>query len=93
MSWFARDPAAAIAKLRVPVALVYGTSDIQVRSSEVAYLTAAYAKAQVFEIESMNHVLKMVGSDDVLQGRAYADPTLPVAVELVRILASFLLSP
>ncbi len=49
----------------------------------------AQLRAQLEIIDGMNHVLKLVAGDGAAQAASYSDPTLPVAPELVRVVADF----
>ena len=83
VSWFAYDPAEAVAALDSPILLVYGTTDIQIPASYGERLAAASDSSELVVIEGMNHVLKMVGPDMQAQMSSYGDPSLPLAPELV----------
>jgi len=87
------DPRAAIAALAMPVLILQGTSDIQVRASEAQALAAAAPRARLVMVEGMNHVLKIVGSDEALQMKSYSSPDLPVAPQLIDALSSFVKAP
>ena len=83
VSWFAYDPAEAVAALKIPILLVYGTTDIQIPAAYGERLAAASESAELVVIDGMNHVLKMVGPDLQAQMRSYGDPSLPLAPDLV----------
>jgi pimeloyl-ACP methyl ester carboxylesterase len=83
ISWFRYDPAAELARLRVPVLIVQGTTDVQVPVDDAKRLAAAAPEATLLIIDGMNHVLKSVGTDPAAQRASYGDPTLPVVPELV----------
>ena len=90
VSWFAYDPAEAVAALDVPILLVYGTTDIQIPASYGERLAAAGKNVDLVVIDGMNHVLKMVGPDPQAQIRSYGDPSLPLAPELVTNMNAFI---
>lgn len=89
ISWFKYDPAVEIHNLRVPVLIVQGTTDIQVKVEDARLLGAAYKDATVTVIDGMNHVLKTVPADQSAQMRSYSDPSLPVNTQLVAAIATF----
>jgi pimeloyl-ACP methyl ester carboxylesterase len=91
ISWFKWNPALEIAKLTVPVLIVQGTTDIQVKVAEAEALKVAQPKARLVKIEGMNHVLKSVGSDQNAQLASYGDPKLKIVPELVESVAKFVL--
>ena len=90
ISWFRYDPAAEIARVRVPVLLVYGSTDLQVPASEGRLLAAALPSARTVVIDGMNHVLKLASGDARQQLSSYGDPALPIAPELVRQIVGFI---
>lgn len=87
------DPRAAVAALSMPVLILQGTSDIQVQASEAQALAAAAPRARVVMVEGMNHLLKIVGSDEALQMKSYGSPELPVAPQLIDALSTFVKAP
>jgi uncharacterized protein len=91
ISWFARDPAAVVRGLAMPLLLVNGSTDIQVDSSDFGALTRARPDARALWLAGMNHVLKMVGNDQNAQVASYSDPALPLAPALVEGVATFVL--
>lgn len=90
ISWLAYEPAAEIAKLRIPTLIVQGTHDVQVPSSEADGLARARPDASVLRIEGMTHVLTLAASDSAAQQAAYRDPSLPLAPALIDGLAQFI---
>jgi pimeloyl-ACP methyl ester carboxylesterase len=90
ISWFAYDPAEQLARLRIPVLLVYGSTDIQVFPEEGELLRRANPRAVYVVVEGMNHVLKQVGPDRPTQIASYSDPALPIFPGLVREILAFL---
>lgn len=90
ISWFRYDPAAEAAKLRVPLLVLQGTTDVQVPVSDAERLARAYSGAKLAIIEGMNHVLKDVPADPEKQTASYSDSTLPVDAMLVAKLEAFI---
>jgi len=89
ISWFRYDPAAEIRRVKVPVLIVQGTTDIQVGVDDARALAAAKPAAKLEIIEGMNHVLKIVAADQAKQVASYSDPALPVAPRLIDVVAAF----
>lgn len=83
------DPAKAIATLNCPILLVQGDNDLQIRQEDIQRLSDANAKAKVLKIENMNHVLKTVSRERLLNMQSYHSPTLPVNQQLVRAIVDF----
>ena len=90
ISWFRYDPSAEIRRLKIPILVVQGTTDIQVMPDEARRLAAANPNASLVMVEGMNHVLKDVTSDDAAQLKSYADPALAIDAKLVDAIAGFL---
>jgi hypothetical protein len=89
ISWFRYDPAKELAKLKSPVLIVQGSTDIQVTADDARLLAAATPGAKLVLIEGMNHVLKNTPSDLAAQLASYGDPELPVAPRLIEEIAGF----
>lgn len=80
---FARDPAALIADVKLPVLIVGGDADA---------LSRAQPAAGRVVVPGMNHVLKKVPADDMAANlAAYGDPSLPLAPGLAEAVAGFIL--
>jgi pimeloyl-ACP methyl ester carboxylesterase len=84
ISWFRYDPAKEVSKLRIPVLIVQGTTDLQTTLGDAKRLADGNPAAKLLLIEGMNHVLKTVGNEREKQVASYSDPKLPVANELVK---------
>ncbi|GAC1575593.1 MAG: alpha/beta hydrolase [Candidatus Elarobacter sp.] len=88
-SWFAYDPVREIAALRMPVAIVQGTADVQATRSDGDALHAALPAARYVVVEGMNHVLKH--APDTSPGAllaGYTDPSLPVESAVIDAVAT-----
>ncbi|MCY0994591.1 alpha/beta fold hydrolase [Nannocystis sp. ILAH1] len=90
LSWFPHDPAALIATITAPTAIVHGTTDAQTSVVDAELLAAAAPDAALFRIEGMNHVLKAATLDEMSQLQAYFDRSLPVVPELFARLVAWL---
>jgi len=93
MSELKYDPAAEIAKLKIPVLIVQGTHDIQVSTIDSKRLSAALPAAHVSVIEGMNHILRDAPSDMMANYATYSRPSLPLNAKLTPIISAFILSP
>lgn len=89
ISWIRYDPSKEISKLRMPVLIIQGTTDIQTRLADAKRLADANPAAKSQLIEGMNHVLKTVPDDRDKQVSSYSDPTLPVAPDLINAISKF----
>ena len=90
ISWFKYDPAREIAKLRMPVLILQGTTDVQVSVKDAQALAAANPGAKLVLIDGMNHVLKEVPADHEKQLASYGDAALPVVPKLVDEIANLI---
>ncbi len=63
ISWFKYDPQLEIAKLKKPVLIVQGTTDIQVSQDDANRLKAANPEAKLVIIDGMNHIFKSAEAD------------------------------
>ncbi len=59
ISWLKYDPSEEIKKLKIPVLIIQGTTDIQVTVDEAKLLSAAKPDSKLMIIENMNHILYM----------------------------------
>lgn len=84
------QPAAEIARLRIPVLIVQGTTDIQVGVDQAQALKLAKPDAQLIIVPGMNHVLKAVPAEPQRQLASYGDPALPLAPQLIPVITGFL---
>ena len=84
------DPAALMRTVRLPVLIVQGLRDIQVRELDARNLAAANPGARLVLVADANHVLKPIATDEhVAQLANYADPSLPLAPGIVEPIADF----
>ncbi|GET46140.1 alpha/beta hydrolase [Capnocytophaga felis] len=89
ISWLKYDPKTELQKLKMPVLIVNGTSDLQVPVSEEEILKEASPNAKFCIIEEMNHVLKTV-TNSVENMQSYANPDLPINAKLVEEIVNFI---
>lgn len=88
ISWMKYDPAVEISKLKIPVVIVQGTTDLQVQVQDAELLHAASFGSRYILIEGMNHIFKLAPSDREKNIETYSNPELPLALELVRTLGT-----
>jgi pimeloyl-ACP methyl ester carboxylesterase len=90
-SWFKYNPCTELKKLNVPVLVVQGNKDIQVKTKDAELLAAAKPEAQLRVIENMNHVLKFCDSEDKeKQMETYDNATLPLHDDLIKYVTAFM---
>lgn len=87
---FAHDPAELAGRIRVPILVVQGLSDLQVTEADARRLTAGNPRARLVLLPGVNHVLKRVEGDDRAANIAtYADPALPLAAGVAEAIVEF----
>lgn len=90
ISWFKYDPLVELRKLNIPVLLLQGTADIQVKVDDAKNLSNAYDKAKLVIIENMNHVLKIVNGSTSENIASYNNPMLAISMELTDQIINFI---
>lgn len=83
------DPTALVAPLRMPVLIVQGTEDVQVRMADALALSKANPGATLAPIEGMNHVFKVVPKDDRTANLKSYTVEGPISPALSRTIAGF----
>jgi alpha-beta hydrolase superfamily lysophospholipase len=89
ISWFAIDPAVAIAAIPAPVLLLQGTTDIQVSVADAQRLAKAVPRAKLLLLDGVNHILKPAPADPQANFATYGDPALPLAPKVVPAITAF----
>ncbi|MDB5155707.1 MAG: alpha/beta hydrolase, partial [Mucilaginibacter sp.] len=89
MSWFRFDPSLEIKKLKIPVLIVQGTTDLQVTVADAEKLKKAKYPTYVL-IRGMNHVLKDAPADRDKNIATYNQPDLPLKPEFVSAILDFI---
>ncbi|QEC75931.1 alpha/beta hydrolase [Mucilaginibacter ginsenosidivorax] len=89
MSWFRYDPTRAIKRLKIPILIVQGTTDLQVKVSNAEKLKKAKSDAVLEIIPEMNHVLKDAPADKDKNMATYNEPDLPLKPEFIKAVISF----
>jgi len=90
ISWIKYDPQKEIAKLKIPVMIVQGTTDIQIGLEDANRLIKALPKAKLVVIEGMNHIMKQAPSDRQMNILTYTQPDLALKKELIFNLIPFI---
>lgn len=89
-SWFKYKPTEEIQKMKIPILLVQGSTDFQVKTDEAKALKTAKPDAQLVIIEGMNHILKPAPADKAENLKTYTDNSLLLHPQLVPTLVEFL---
>jgi uncharacterized protein len=90
-SWLAADPQKIISRLKIPVLILQGTKDLQVKEPDAQLLAKSNKKATLVILPNINHVLKEVHSDKREENlKAYSDPKLPLPNALISAITAFI---
>jgi alpha-beta hydrolase superfamily lysophospholipase len=90
ISWFQYNPQTEIAKLKKPVLIIQGTTDIQVSVNDAKALKAANQSAKLVLIPGMNHILKNAPADRQQNIQTYSQPDLPLNKKLISTMVDFI---
>lgn len=89
ISWFKYDPSVEITKIKKPILIVHGSTDIQIPTQAAKNLHTKAPKSKLVIIKGMNHVLKDLEGTLQEQLPSYSDPKLPVNKQLTQSISSF----
>jgi hypothetical protein len=90
ISWLPIDPVAELARTTSPALVIQGGTDLQVGEEDARRLAAARPAIVRRVIPAMNHVLKAAPRARAQNLATYADPSLPLAPELVPAILGFI---
>ena len=92
ISWFKYDPAIEITKVKCPILIIQGTTDIQIQVNDAEKLASANSNSQLVLIEGMNHILKEAPQNRLLNIQTYGDPELQLKEGLIDSVVSFIIN-
>lgn len=91
IDWFQYDPRVEIAKLKIPVLILNGTTDIQVSVDDANQLHDACKQSKIVIVEGMSHLLKDAPADRTKNIALYnTTPNAPIKTELVQAFLKFI---
>lgn len=91
ISMFKQNPAKLAARLEIPLLIIQGDTDIQVKPTDAYALAAANHNAEMVIVHHMNHVLKHCHTvDKNEQMPLYSNPSLPLHEDLMPAIVSFI---
>jgi len=90
ISCFKYDPAIEITKVKCPILIIQGTTDIQIPVNEAEILASANSNSQLVIIEGMNHILKEAEAHRLLNLQTYGDPNLELKQGLIESITKFI---
>ena len=89
ISWMKYDPAKEIAKLSIPILVVHGNRDLQIREKDAQLLKDANPKALLLVIDKMNHIFRKVTADYSTNYSTYNQPELPIMYFFLKSVADY----
>lgn len=89
ITWMAYNPSKEIKKLQIPVLIVNGTKDLQVKVEEAKKLHNAKPDSELVIIENLNHTLKTIEKDEDNM-KSYYSPDYPLSEELINTIEAFI---
>lgn len=89
-SWMKYDPAREVGKLKIPVLVLQGETDMQVTMKQAELLKKGLPSARLITFKSMNHVLKTASGDRAANSATYHDGSLPLYPGFASALISFI---
>ena len=92
ISWMHYNPQVEIKKLRIPILLVNGTTDLQVSVAQAKLLYVAQPASKLVVIKGMNHILKPAVLQRMPNLATYSNPDLPLHKELATVITDFILA-
>jgi len=78
ISWIKYNPQKEIAKLKIPILIINGSKDIQVKNIDAELLHKAAEKSELFIVKDMNHIFKEINGDLTENMQSYNNPKLPI---------------
>jgi hypothetical protein len=88
LTWMRYDPKKEMEKLDMPVLVIQGQKDLQVKEYDAGLLNDAAKESKLVLIENMNHVLKDVNTDED-NVKSYGDPSYGINRELIEEIKDF----
>lgn len=89
ISWMAYNPSEEIKKLDIPILIINGTKDLQVKVQEANKLHEVKPESEIVIIENMNHILKNIENDQDNM-KTYFSPDYPLSRALINTIEAFI---
>jgi pimeloyl-ACP methyl ester carboxylesterase len=89
MSWCRLMPERGIKRVKSPVLIIQGSTDLQVPVSNGEKLKKARTDATFKIIKGMNHILKDAPADEEQNAATFSKPDLPLSADLVPVIVEF----
>lgn len=89
-SWMAHEPLEVLKSLKVPIAIISGTKDLQVPIEDAKLLADVNERAILITIENMNHVLFTIEGDNLENSKSYNESFRPINPKLIEEVVTFI---
>jgi fermentation-respiration switch protein FrsA (DUF1100 family) len=89
MSWCRYDPTRALKRVKVPVLVIQGTTDLTVPTDNADKFKKIKSDVNLLVIKGMNHILREAPTDPDQNMITYGKPDLPLKPELVTGIVDF----
>jgi len=87
-SWMQINPIEEIKKINIPILIVNGDKDLQVKVEDAEMLHQANQNSELVIIKNMNHVLKDIQKDEDNLASFYSD-SYPISTKLIDVITKF----
>jgi len=87
-SWMSYDPIAILKEVNIPILIVNGNKDLQVKESDAEALHKANPSSKMVIIDKMNHLLKVIEKDEDNM-KSYLSPDFKISDELIETVTEF----
>lgn len=88
-SWMSNNPTEILKTVTIPILILNGDKDLQVKESDAKLLHEANPKSKLIIIKNMNHVLKDI-ENDADNMKSYSDANHPISSELIKVVNEFI---
>ncbi|WP_159021286.1 alpha/beta hydrolase [Formosa sp. L2A11] len=89
-NWMSYNPQEEIKKLKIPILIINGTKDLQVKEEDANKLKAAAPQASIKLIKNMNHIFATIEGESTENSKSYNEPEREIAPELVTSIVQFI---
>lgn len=89
ISWMKYEPIKEIKKLKIPILIVNGDKDLQVKIEEAQKLHKSNENSKIKIVNKMNHVLKRIEKEEDNM-KSYYSEEYPISEELIETIVTFI---
>lgn len=90
ISWNKYNPTDIYTRIKCPILIIQGSTDIQVQEKDAKLLHEANEASQYILLEGMNHILKDAPEDRTKNMATYSNPDLPLSDGLLESIIKFI---